>query len=132
MEPSKVQGSKSEAQDSVFGVQPDSRSPFKTIARSAVKKILTLVLAGLILGGGYNWAVPRFYHEEQIAGFWLGTLHGALMPAALPTLLWGDNVPIFASRNSGRGYKLGYIAGINLCGLLFFGLAFRRPRRPGH
>jgi hypothetical protein len=41
----------------------------------------------------------------------------------------GKDVPIFAQNNNGRIYKVGYIAGINLCGLLFFGLAFSRPRK---
>jgi hypothetical protein len=53
---------------------------------------------------------------------------------AAPSLLMGKDVPIYAPSNSGRSYKLGYIAGINGCGLLFFGLAFyqpaRRPRDP--
>jgi hypothetical protein len=93
-------------------------------------KVATLVLVGLVLGWGYRWAVPRFYGPETTAGFWLGTLHGALMPTALPSLLMGHDVPIYAARNTGRSYKLGYIAGINVCGLLFFGLAFRRPRQP--
>ena len=45
---------------------------------------------------------------------------------ALPGLLLGQNVEIYASNNSGRTYKLGYIAGINMCGLIFFGSAFWR------
>jgi hypothetical protein len=57
----------------------------------------------------------------------MGILHGALMPVALPSLLLGKDVPIYASASTGRIYKLGYIAGINLCGLIFFGFAFHRP-----
>ena len=102
---------------------------FKKWSVIALKKALTLLVAGLVLGFGYNWAAQRFYGEDKTPGFWVGTLHGALMPAALPTLLSGVNVPIFATRNSGRSYKLGYIAGINLCGLFFFGLAFRPSRK---
>jgi hypothetical protein len=92
-------------------------------------KLATLILAGLLFGWGYNWAAPRFYRPEQIAGFWLGTLHGALMPIALPSLLLGNDVPIYAPNSNGRSYKLGYIAGINGCGFVFFGLAFWRPNR---
>jgi len=55
--------------------------------------------------------------------------HGALMPMALPALLMGRDVEIYAKNNSGRVYKLGYIAGINLCGLVVFGGAFWRPAR---
>ena len=60
-----------------------------------------------------------------------GALHGALMPVAAPSLLLGHDVPIYATANTGRIYKLGYIAGINGCGLVFFGLAFWQPQRRG-
>ncbi len=96
--------------------------------RLAVKAAMLVVL-GVVFGWGYGWAAPRFYGPERVAGFRLGVLHGALMPVALPSLLVGKDVPIYSANNAGRIYKLGYIAGINLCGLLFFGLAFRQPRR---
>jgi hypothetical protein len=99
------------------------------LKRLAVKAS-TLILLGLLFGFGYDWAAPRFYGPERVAGFRLGVLHGALMPVALPSLLLGKDVPIYGTNNTGRTYKLGYIAGINLCGLLFFGFAFRQPRRP--
>ena len=51
---------------------------------------------------------------------------GTVEPSAYPA----SAVPIFAQNNEGRIYKVGYIAGINLCGTLFFGLAFWRPRKP--
>ena len=109
--------------------QTPSPTPPHWWKRLAVKAA-TLVLVGLISGFGYDWAAPRFYGPERVAGFRLGVLHGALMPVALPSLLLGRDVPIYAPINQGRIYKLGYIAGINMCGLLFFGLAFRRPRKP--
>ncbi len=90
-------------------------------------KVAALVVLGLVLGFGYDWAAPRFYGRERVPGFGLGVLHGALMPVALPSLLLGKDVPIYADRNAGRIYKLGYIAGINACGFVFFGLAFWRP-----
>ncbi len=93
-----------------------------------LKKIGSLVLAGIVMGWAYSWAAPRFYKPDQTAGFWLGNLHGALMPVALPTLLMGEDVPIFATKNNGRPYKIGYIFGINACGLLFFGLTFWKPK----
>jgi Mg/Co/Ni transporter MgtE len=96
--------------------------------KRAALKIATLVVAGLLLGWAYDWAAPRFYRPEHVAGFMLGVVHGALMPVALPSLLLGSDVPIYTSNNTGRTYKIGYIAGINLCGLFFFGLAFRQPR----
>ena len=112
---------------------PPSHTPPPPAAnwlRRLAKKAATLVLAGLVLGFGYDWAAPRFYGPERVAGFRLGILHGALMPVALPSLLLGKDVPIYAERNEGRVYKLGYIAGINACGFVFFGLAFWRPARP--
>jgi hypothetical protein len=106
-----------------------SAAPASWAKRLAVKAA-TLVLLGLVLGFGYDWATPRFYGPTRVAGFRLGVLHGALMPVALPSLLMGKDVPIYAEKNKGRIYKLGYIAGINACGVVFFGLAFWRPRRP--
>jgi hypothetical protein len=105
---------------------PPPPAPLK---RLAVKAAI-LVTLGLLLGFGYDWAAPRLYGPERIAGFRLGILHGGLMPVALPSLLLGRDVPIYADRNQGRSYKLGYIVGINACGLLFFGLAFWRPAQP--
>ena len=89
----------------------------------------TLVLLGLVFGFAYDLAAPRLYAPELLPGFRLGMLHGALMPVALPSLLMGKDVPIYAGSNTGRIYKIGYIAGINLCGLAFFGVAFRQPRK---
>ena len=111
---------------------PSDQAPTSTwlpTVRHVGLKIVTLVLLGLALGFGYGWAATRLYSPERAAGFRLGVVHGALMPAALPTLLMGKDVPIYAQQNTGRVYKLGYIAGINLCGILFFGLAFARPRK---
>lgn len=99
-------------------------------AKRLVVKIAALVLVGLVFGYAYEWAAPRFYGPERVASFRLGILHGALMPVALPSLLMGKDVPIYATTTTGRIYKLGYIAGINMCGLIFFGLAFWQPRRP--
>ncbi len=92
-------------------------------------KLIWLVLAGVLLAFCYKRAMPRFYRPETKAGFWLGTVHGFLMPVALPNLLAGEDVPIFTANNTGRNYKLGYIAGINLCGLIFFGVAFHTPKK---
>ena len=43
-------------------------------------------------------------------------MEGALMPAALPGLLMGHDLPIYAVNNTGRGYRIGYILGLNTCG----------------
>ena len=100
---------------------------------SAVKhwviKTAALVLLGLTFGFAYDWASTRYYGPDHVAGLPLGMMHGALMPAAFPILITGKDLPIYAPRNEGRLYNIGYIAGINLCGTLFFGVAFWRPRQ---
>ena len=88
-----------------------------------------LLLVGLLLGWTYAWASPIVYRPDSKPGFWLGFVHGGLMPMALPSLLMGKDVPIYAQNSQGRLYKVGYIAGINLCGLIVFGAAFWKPGR---
>lgn len=108
-----------QASPAIFGV------PLVTIVRKAV----TLVIVGVLFGWIYAWASPRVFPRDVQAGLGLGMAHGALMPMALPSLLIGKDVDIYAANNSGRAYKIGYIAGINLCGLVFFGSAFLRPSK---
>ena len=62
--------------------------------------------------------------DQSPAGFFHGMLHGALMPCALPNLVAGFDVPIYAAVNTGLSYKLGYTMGVNVCGLIFFGFLF--------
>ena len=92
-------------------------------------KIATFLIASALLGWAYGWSSSRAFPKDKTFGFGYGMLHGALMPLALPNLLLGRDVEIFAADNSGRFYKIGYICGINLCGLAFFGALFWRPRR---
>lgn len=95
--------------------------------RARAKKLvfikLRLVIAGLLLGCLYAWAAPLAYPKDRPLGFTYGFIHGGLMPMALPSLFVKD-VDIFAANNNGRFYKLGYICGINVCGMLFFGFGF--------
>ena len=42
------------------------------------------------------------YDPARVAGFFLGFLHGILMPAALPGLVMGNDLPVYASNNAGR------------------------------
>jgi len=51
------------------------------------------------------------------------------MPCALPNLLVGNDVAIYAENNTGRTYKLGYTVGVNGCGAIFFGIFFWRVNR---
>jgi hypothetical protein len=94
-----------------------------------LKRALRLVIMGVVLTLFYTWAVPRFHPRQGAAGFGYGVLHGAIMPMALPALLAGRDVTIYAEQNTGRTYKLGYTIGINVCGLVVFGTAFWTPGR---
>ena len=94
-----------------------------------VIKIIALTAISLGLGFTHTWASSRFYQADYVAGFHTGLLEGALMPAALPGLLMGHDLPIYAPNNLGRPYKIGYILGLNTCGTFFFGVAFWQPRR---
>jgi hypothetical protein len=109
---------------------PSAPPPIPAARRTLwLKKSAYFLIASLLLGWFYGWASPRAFPKDKPMGFGFGMLHGALMPLALPSLLMGQDVKIFATENSGRIYKIGYICGINVCGLTFFGPLFWRPRR---
>jgi hypothetical protein len=110
---------------------PTATSGLSPRLKHWVVKISVLVLLGLLFGFGHGWAASRYYGPERVAGFHMGLLHGALMPAALPALLSGKDLPIYAPRNEGRPYNIGYILGINSCGTLFFGIGFWPMRKRG-
>lgn len=107
---------------------PPATTPRRLGPKQIATKIIGLVLLGIGFGLGYDWAATRFYRPAEPAGFKMGVLHGTLMPAALPALLMGKNLPIYASSNEGRLYNIGYIAGVNLCGTIFFGFGFYMPK----
>jgi hypothetical protein len=96
-------------------------------------KVLARALSLLAVATCIAWALHRstviLAQSHRTAGFGHGIVHGALMPLALPNLLMGDDVVIYAPDNTGRGYKLGYTVGVNGCGLIFFGLFFWRVSR---
>ncbi len=92
-----------------------------------LKKAALFLAVAVAFGWFYGWASPLAFPKDSRAGFALGMLHGALMPMALPSLALGKDVAIYASDNTGRAYKLGYIVGIDVCGLIFFGALFWRP-----
>jgi len=108
-------------------VQPPAR-PLANLLQRWLRKALTLAIVTVVFGWFYGWASPWAFPKNQTAGFKFGVLHGALMPLSLPALVIGKDVPIYDLDNSGRVYKIGYICGINVCGLVFFGAAFRRPK----
>ena len=108
---------------------PDTSHDCMSKKKVIIIKIIALTAISLALVFAQNWAAPRYYQPDYVEGFYTGLLEGALMPAALPGLLGGHDVPIYAPNNVGRGYKIGYIVGLNTCGTFFFGVAFWQPRR---
>jgi hypothetical protein len=88
-----------------------------------------LIAAGFLIGWVLNGAANALERRDQPAGFAHGVVQGALMPIALPNLAVGKDVPIYAVRNTGRTYKLGYTIGVNACGLVFFGFFFWRVKK---
>ena len=102
-----------------------TRIQLKALLGKAVK----FVLVGVVFGIIYSWSSPHLFPRDGKFGFAYGLAHGALMPIAFPSLIMGEDVEIFARVNEGRSYKLGYIAGINLCGIAFFGPLFWRPAK---
>lgn len=87
------------------------------------------MLVAVVLSGALGWVMSVSNHTNGPAGFSRGIVHGALMPAALPRLLIGQDVSIYAPENTGRTYKLGYTVGVNGCGAIFFGINFWRLNR---
>jgi hypothetical protein len=114
----------------VQALQEQVKTPVRlSNAQVIAIKIIALTAFCAALGFAQGWASSRTYKPEQAAGFYMGLLHGMLMPAALPGLLMGQNLPIYAPNNAGRAYNIGYILGINTCGMVFFGIGFWKPRR---
>jgi len=114
--------------DQEYNVGPPARAQMSRGARVVLRLICIAAVAGCI-GWGLNRSATSLNRESGPAGFGRGMLQGALMPLALPNLLVGHDVAIYAADNTGRTYKLGYTLGVNLCGLLFFGFFFWRVRQ---
>jgi len=99
------------------------------LGKRSLFRVARLAVTCACLGWLYAWASPRVHPPNTRVGLLYGVAHGALMPMALPSLLMGKDVSIYSDDNTGRTYKIGYIAGINLCGLIVFGSAFWRSSR---
>jgi len=91
-----------------------------------LKRILSFLLVAACVGICIRQISVSMSKSTAPAGFVRGMLQGALMPGALPNLLVGNDVVIYAPNNTGRTYKLGYTCGVNACGAIFFGWFFWR------
>jgi len=107
--------------------------PEKTPWSTRLLRILFRLAVILAIGFSIGWTLNRvhaaFEKRAEPAGFPRGVLQGALMPMTMPNLIFGHDVAIYATNNTGRAYKLGYTMGVNGCGLIFFGVFFWRLRR---
>src|SRR5436189_6401153 len=92
--------------------------------RRVVQRILTILAVAMALGYIMRHTSAALERSSRPAGFVRGVFQGALMPAALPNLLVGNDVVIYAQNNTGVMYKLGYTFGVNACGAIFFGIFF--------
>ena len=110
--------------------QTQAKAPPRTpLLLRILIRTLTITTVAITLGWVVQHSSTSLDQGASPAGFARGMLHGALMPMAMPNLLIGHDVSIYATNNSGRPYKLGYTAGVNACGLLFFGFFFWRINR---
>ena len=87
-------------------------------------RLLATVAVALVIAWACGAAMRADARLDSPPGFFRGLLHGGMMPVAWPTLLVGQDQEIYAARNEGRTYKLGYSMGVNLSGLIFFGWLF--------
>ena len=102
----------------------------RTLVKLLLRKAVTLAIVTVVFGWLFSWVSPWAFPPDRTAGFSYGLLHGAMMPLSLPSLVIGRDVPIYDTNNSGRIYKIGYICGVNVCGLAFFGPLFWRRKAP--
>lgn len=93
------------------------------------RKVCLVALTTCLFGWFYGWASPWAFAARK-PGFAYGLLHGALMPLSLPSLVIGQNVQLYAPENSGCFFKISYICGLDVCGLIFIGPLFWRPPKP--
>ena len=94
--------------------------------KNILRRVFTFLLVAVCVGFCVRQISVTLSRRTEPAGFVRGLLQGALMPGALPNLLFGNDVVIYAPVNTGRTYKLGYTCGVNACGAIFFGWFFWR------
>jgi hypothetical protein len=110
--------------------QPEAASsPRRSKAARLAARLLVIGLVTYSWAWFVNRSVSAADQRPEAASFSRGMLHGALMPGAMPMLLLGKDVVIYATNNDGRLYKLGYTFGVNACGALFFGGFYWRLNR---
>jgi|ERR1041385_1916411 hypothetical protein len=89
-------------------------------------RLAAVFLIAVVVGWLLNRIEAAMERRAQPAGFARGLVQGALMPMSMPNLVVGHDITIYSQNNTGISYKLGYTAGVNVCGAIFFGLMFWR------
>lgn len=105
------------------------KTPWPTRLLRILCRLVIILAVGFTIGWTLNRVHDAFEKRAEPAGFPRGFLQGALMPMTMPNLIFGRDVAIYATNNTGRTYKLGYTMGVNASGLIFFGIFFWRLRR---
>ena len=119
----------SESVPKSIAVPPVVEAPGFSMIKFLILKFIGVTAFTAALAFLQAQASINTYRPDRQADIKMGVLHGILMPAALPGLFTGHDLPIYAPNNTGRGYKIGYILGINTCGTVFFGVVFWRPKK---
>ena len=88
-----------------------------------------VVLLAACAPGANTAVVPR----PEGAGFWLGVWHGLVAPVTFVVSLFSDRVGMYAVRNVGHLYDLGFLIGLSIGFGVFAGpgRVARRRRREG-
>src|SRR5262249_34449016 len=92
-------------------------------------RLLVILAVAVLIGVCLNHIASSLERRAQPAGFSPRMVQGALMPMSLPNLVGGRGGAIYSQNNTGITYKVGYTAGVNGCGAIFFGLFFWRIGR---
>jgi hypothetical protein len=52
--------------------------------------------------------------DAELAGFWAGVWHGAIMPITFIVSLFNDGVRIYETHNNGKWYDFGFLVGASM------------------
>ena len=73
--------------------------------------VVTGVALLLLLSACAAPANPSATHGSGVPGFWLGLWQGLILPVTFVISLFDDDVGVYAVKNSGHLYDLGFVLG---------------------
>jgi len=85
-----------------------------------LRKAVTLLVVMVLFGWFYMWASAPGISTKPDRCFGLGVLHGALMPLRCQPR-YRNGCPHLRNGQFGASLQIGYICGIDVCGLSFSG-----------